>query len=509
MTRLLSFLVVLALLAWGIAWVADQPGDFVLTFQGQSYETSLVVALIALLAIVVAALCVVWLLRWIFTAPWRWSRAARASGRERALRALSQGMVAAGAGDLRAAQRASAIAAKGLGDAPLSLLLRAQTAQLAGDRSATRDTFAKLAENPETRALGLRGLHVEARRAGDAEAAHHYALEAHKIAPVAWAGAAVLEHHSAHGDWTQALKTVEANAAQRLIDKPTAERQRAALKTAIALDLGDREHDEALRLAREAADAAPDITPAVALAARLLARRGDLRKAAKLIEAAWKTGPHPDLARVYVDLRSGDSAADRLARAKTLSRLAPDDSESRLCVARAAVDARDFKAAREAMAPLVDAGAASRPTARMCLAMADIEEAERGQTGLVREWLARASRAPRDKAWVADGIISDVWAPVSPQTGQLDAFRWMAPAEHLTVEGAWTPPVEPAPAPLAIEAAPIVLPAPQASTPPASGEAEDAMKKLAAIRDAARAAPPAKIDLPSFALAPDDPGPKR
>ena len=49
----------------------------------------------------------------------------------------------------------------------------------------------------------------------------------------------------------------------------------------------------------------------------------------------------------------------------------------------------------------------------------------------VRQWLARAVRAPRDPAWVADGFVSERWAPVSPVTGKLDAFEWRAPVERL------------------------------------------------------------------------------
>ena len=37
--------------------------------------------------------------------------------------------------------------------------------------------------------------------------------------------------------------------------------------------------------------------------------------------------------------------------------------------------------------------------------------------------------APRDPAWTADGVVSDHWAPVSPVTGALDAFRWRVPVE--------------------------------------------------------------------------------
>jgi HemY protein len=51
--------------------------------------------------------------------------------------------------------------------------------------------------------------------------------------------------------------------------------------------------------------------------------------------------------------------------------------------------------------------------------------------GAVREWLARGSRAPSDAAWIADGIISSQWAPISPVTGKLDAFEWRQPDERL------------------------------------------------------------------------------
>ena len=67
--------------------------------------------------------------------------------------------------------------------------------------------------------------------------------------------------------------------------------------------------------------------------------------------------------------------------------------------------------------------------------MADIEDAEFGDDGRIREWLARAVKAPRDAAWVADGHVSDHWAPVSPVTGKLDAFEWKVPSAQLDGNG--------------------------------------------------------------------------
>ena len=79
----------------------------------------------------------------------------------------------------------------------------------------------------------------------------------------------------------------------------------------------------------------------------------------------------------------------------------------------------------QALAPLAEA----RPTARVCLLMAEIEEAENGMTGLAREWLARAAHAPRDPAWVADGTSFPHWAPFAPESGRIGVFVWEHPPE--------------------------------------------------------------------------------
>jgi HemY protein len=118
------------------------------------------------------------------------------------------------------------------------------------------------------------------------------------------------------------------------------------------------------------------------------------------------------------------------------------------------------------------------------LLLADIEEAETGDEGKVRQLLARAVRAPRDPAWVADGVVSERWQPLSPVTGRLDAFEWRAPVERIgqVIENAGdgkdvAQPVLPPPdakneeadAAKAVPADPVAPPAPAPETPaPAS-----------------------------------------
>jgi HemY protein len=505
MIRVLLFLVLLVLLAFGIVWIVDRPGEIAVTWQGYRIETTVAVALgfVVLGAVLLALLFGV--LRFLLRMPTLMARRAERRRQAKGHAALSRGMVAVGAGDAKLARKSSAEADRHLDQEPLTLLLAAQAAQLSGDRAGAEAAFGKLTQDPETRLLGLRGLHVEAQRRGDPEAAIHFAQEAHKIAPLPWSAKAVLDHHAAKAQWESALAALESHVAAKLVDKKTGARQQAVLETAVALDKAAAAPDEALRLARQALGRAPDLVPAVALAARLLAQKGEFRKAAKLIESAWQRQPHPELAQVYLDLRPGDSNADRLAKARTLAKLMPRDPESQVIVARAALAARDFKAAREAMAPLVADG--ERPTARMCLIMAELEDAETGDEGQVREWLARSARAPRDPVWMADGVATSTWVPASPVTGRLDAFVWQKPADRLGTEIAardWSgKPVE-REAPIAEIAPPLTPSSPALKAPEAETETSAPQVVVEPPR-MPRATPRAVIfPLPA---PPDDPGP--
>ena len=204
-----------------------------------------------------------------------------------------------------------------------------------------------------------------------------------------------------------------------------ADRRRAVLLTAQAQAAEDTEAEKALTLALEAHRLAPDLVPAAAIAGRVLASKGNTPRAARVLLKTWRIAPHPDLAAAYAYARPGDSPRDRLNRVRHLARLTPQDNEGPIALAITAIEAREWDEARKALEPLL----ANRLTQRICTLMARIEGEQHGHAGRVREWLARAVNAPRDPVWTADGMISEHWAPLSPVTKTLDAFRWRAPAE--------------------------------------------------------------------------------
>jgi HemY protein len=487
MIRVVLFLILALATALGVAWIADRPGQVVITWLGRTIELDILTAIIAFLVATIALVLAWSLIRTLLRLPSLIAIANRSRRRQKGFEAVARGMVAVSAGDSRTAQRQAAEAQRLLGHEPLTMLLSAQSAQLAGEGGKAEKAFNAMLEHRDTRVVGLRGLHIEASRKGDGEAARFYAEEAFKLAPSAdWASDAALRHRCEERDWLGAMALVEQAASRRLVDKETARRQRAVLLTADALDRGQREPDAALRAAQEAVRLSPGLAPAAAFLGRKLAEKGDYAKASKVLEAAWKQEPHPELAEAYLDVRLGDAALDRLKRAKVLQRLAPRDPESRLIVARAAIDARDFRTARENLETQV----LEHPTVRACVLMAELEEAEHGNMGLVREWLSRASRAPRDKAWVADGRVSDTWQPVSP-AGKVGGYAWTTPPQAPgtmlieEIKAAPTPAlVEPAPAepaPVLVEAAPPRQPEPpvEPMTPPQVSTLQPAAEPVA------------------------------
>jgi len=426
MIRVLLFLALVALITLGVVWVADRPGDVAITWQGYRIETSVMVVAAAMGTIVVAAVMLWAILRNIIRSPDLISTLLSQRRGVRGYLAVSRGLIAVGAGDARAARKAADEALRIAPNEPLALLLNAQNAQLSGNRAEAEHAFRVMTEREDTKLLGLRGLYVEARRRNDKAAAQAYAEEAAKVAPTAgWASQAVLDFRCAAGDWSGALTALDHNSRNGLLDRESYRRQRAVLLIAQAMAAEETDKDKARALALDAVKLAPTFVPAVDMAGRLLGENNEIRRAGRVIEKAWLADPHPDLAHTYAHLRSGDSARERLARVQMLAEKRPLHAESALAVARAALDAREFAIAREALKPLL-----KEPTQRVAMLMAELEQTESGDEGRAREWMARALRAARDPSWTAEGVVSDRWMPVSP-SGRLDAFQWKVPLSEL------------------------------------------------------------------------------
>jgi HemY protein len=178
----------LALLLVVAIYFADHPGDVTLQWLGYRVDMHLGAALFVVIIVYLALQFTWWLVRSVLRTPQTLSLALSNSRKAKGYRALTRGLTAVAAGDAGEARRQAKMAHDLLGEPPLTLLLAAQAAQLAGDENSAERYFDRLTHTPETALLGLRGLTTGALKRGDETTALSYAEKASAVAPqAAWA----------------------------------------------------------------------------------------------------------------------------------------------------------------------------------------------------------------------------------------------------------------------------------------------------------------------------------
>ena len=455
MIRGLLGLIVFAGLITAAIFFADHPGQVEIVWQGWQVESSVgVLAAAAVLAGLAIAL-LFWLVSLILGSPRAFLRHRRERRRRAGYRALTRGMVAVAAGDpqeaLRCARRADAL----LADPPLTLLLSAQAAQLGGDETAAKKFFTAMLDRPEMEFLGLRGLLNQALRAGDRGSALRLTERAATLRPdTAWVVESRFELEAREGRWEAVQETLAQAVKRRTIPRERARHHRGVILYELslaALARGDRARGR--NLAAQAQALTPDLAAPAAHHARMLLQDRRTGPAARAIEGAWQTIPHPDLARVYAAINDDAPPLDRLKSFERLAAQNPDARETHLAVAEAALDAQLWGEARRHLdralsapappfitrlsnpAPLPvapDPGedtSPAGPTPRLCLMMARLEEAEHGVGPSSREWLDRAVTAMPDPRYVCAtcGGESLEWRSLCPHCGSFDAQAWRTP----------------------------------------------------------------------------------
>lgn len=463
--RPIGTLVVIAAFVAAAVFFTDNPGRVAIVWQGWQIETSVGILVAAVLTAGVVML-LLWLLSRILGSPRAYMRRRRERRRRAGYRALTRGMVAVAAGDPEEARRYARKAEVLLAEPPLTLLLSAQAAQLGGDETAAKRFFTTMLDRPETEFLGLRGLLNQALHEGDRASAHRLADRAVALSPkTRWAVLSLFELEVRDGRWEAARNTL-AEAVKRRIIPPAAGRHHRGVivyeMSLAALTRGDRQR--ALALAADAQGLAPDFSPATAFRARLLLEDGRTRRAARAVERAWQTAPHPQLAQVYGALWESDAPLARMARFERLSARNPAARESHIALAEAALAAQLWGEARRhleralaadpppaAPIPANPPPAASMPegpaqlaapsssvgldkhsvgpSVQLCLMMARLEEAEHGDLAQMREWLDRAARAAPDPRYVCAscGGESFEWRSLCPRCSAFDTLAWRTP----------------------------------------------------------------------------------
>ncbi len=427
MIRTILSIAVLAALAALAVWLADNPGDVTLQWQGWRIDTSFAVlaTAVAAIAVLVAILYRIWL--FLRRMPGRVAEGRRDARRRRGYLALTRGMVAVAAGDADEARKQVRRADGLLEDPPLTLLLSAQAAQLAGDGKAAEKFFKAMMDRPETEFLGIRGLLTQALKSDDDEGALTLAERAARLRPKSeWVARNLFDLQVRNGAWGDARATLDRSVKSRLVADDEAAHRRVVLDYQLSEETraaGDG--SKADKLLRGALERQPGFIPAALRLARSHIEAGRGGKAISVIEAAWAHAPHPDLAQAYFDARGANDGLERVKTAERLARANPDHRESHLTVAEAALEARLWGEARKHL----KVAAGDEPSARICRLMAELEESEHGNAAAAREWLVRASLADPDPAWVCGECGNSVpeWTILCGNCEAFASFAWGTP----------------------------------------------------------------------------------
>jgi HemY protein len=366
-----------------------------------------------------------WLVyRWIVGTPGNLLEGWFDSKRRRGYRELTRGLAAVAAGDAAEAQKHARKAERLLAEPSLTLLLSAQAAQLAGDRVAANRAFTAMLDDEQMAFLGLRGLIGQALQDGDQAKALAFAKRAFELRPqTPWVVHSLFDMQAQLGEWKAAQDTLDTGMRRKVVpaDKGRAlkallevERSRAAER--------DGDASAALTLARSAFGLAPERIAVTERLAELQLKAGDSRRAVKTIERGWSQAPHPDLATLYFKASGESDPLKRVVVARRLAAQKPDDVESHIVLAQAALDAGLWGEARR---HLENAGG-THPSVRVCRLMADVEERSHGEQAKVHDWLSRATTAPADRTWrcSACSALHASWRSVCDSCGAFGTLNW-------------------------------------------------------------------------------------
>ena len=432
MIRALILMLQIAVLAAIAAWLADHPGRVVIHLQdwwGQDWRIDTSVAVLIVLAGLIALAAALGYRAWRFAwgAPGQLVEARRSSRRRRGYRALSDGMVALATGNAAVAARLARRADALLKQPPATQVLSAQAAELGGDGGAARRHYEVLMEAPETAFIGLRGLLRQALEAGESAEALRLARRAYALKPSdEWVLNRLFDLQVGAAAWNAADATLAEALRRKAVPQADGYRQRAAVlvERGRAAEIED-DPAAAMGFMREANDLDPGLAPAAVAYARYLAEDGKTRRATRVLEQAWSTAPHPDIAAAYGTTGANGDPMQRVKNLERLLSLRSDEPEGHVALGEAALAARLWGEARNHL----EQAAGAAPTARICRLMAELEEAEHGDKEVAASWLAKAAAAPADAGWVCGdcGAVAGGWGAKCGNCGAFAAMKWQPP----------------------------------------------------------------------------------
>ena len=432
--KILAFVAAIMAATFGATLLLDMDGSATIDIGGKAASFSVIEMVIGLIILV----ALVWLtlkLIGLAIAAFKFlngdetaiSRYFSRNRERKGFEALSEGMMALASGEGRLAMAKANRAEKFLERPELTNLLTAQAAELAGDRKMAEQTYRKLLEDDKTRFVGVRGIMKQKLEEGDTDTALLLAEKAFAIKPKhVETQDTLLRLQAENSDWKGARATLSAKLKAGQLPRNVHKRRDAVLALSEAKGVFENgQTAEAHDAAIEANRMSPDLIPAAVMAAETYIDKNNARAATRVLKKTWDVSPHPDLAATFAAIAPDETPEERLKRFRVLTKLQPDNPQTKMLIAELNIAAEDFPEARRAITELV----AETPTSRGLTIMAAIERGEGADDAVVRGWLAKALTATRGPQWICDKCqhIHSAWGPVCSNCSGFDTMSWREP----------------------------------------------------------------------------------
>lgn len=410
----LAFLIFLGIL------VAQNPALVTIDWGDYRLNTSVGVLGVLLLAGVLLLVLLVRLWGLIATTPQRLAHLWQQRKQKKGYRALTRGLVAVAAGDGQEAQRQAERAVSGVEEQPLVLLLAAQAAQLNGDEKGVVFYYESMLDRPEMRFLGLRGLTIRAKRAGDLHRARTLVHEAFNLEPKSpWVLTHMFELNLRLRDFERAHLALRQMRRQGVLDRKAA---RGVEAIVCYLEAQGTPVEQRLDLLKRAHRLAPDHPLIATHLAQAYQDCDRVGKAQDVLLDTWKLAPHPQVVEQYFATLSREPSAQFMA-AQRLASCNPDHPESHLLLAHTALNTQQWVLAAEHLERLKSL----EPdlSVRACHLMARLYEEEKHNLRTARYWLHKAAQAT-DATWACGscGTVQGTWTPFCGHCDAFDTLHW-------------------------------------------------------------------------------------
>jgi HemY protein len=432
--KILSFVAMVMLISFGAGRLMEAKGGVTIQYSGVELSFGALQAALLVLGLLISLWLllkllglVIALLRFINGDETALSRYFDRNRERRGFEALSDGLMALASGEGRDAMAKAKKADRLLNRPDLTNLIVAQAAVANGDRQTAKATYKKLLKDPKTRFVGTYGLLQQHLQDGDTELALKLAEHAFALKPKhGETQDALLKLQAGQEDWHGVRATLTAKLKHGTLPKDVHKRRNAIFALSQAHDLrAEGKLQEAQSYAVEANKLAPSLVPAALLAAEGHREQNNGTQASRILRAAWRLAPHPELASGFAALAPDEEAAARLKRFEQFTKGTDSHPETKMLMAELYVALADFDAARQALGDL----AKTDPTMRALTILAAIERGDGADDQSVRQLLTQAISAQRDPQWICEncGHVDHDWEPVCLNCEAIDSIAWKRP----------------------------------------------------------------------------------